>query len=428
MNTAAAKKKITGGKLKANKGKKQIRSSSKNDLNPSQDDYINKKIQRLNDVLDGDPVDIEWLRKMMITESGCVNDDIRAKVWPKLLNVDIFDQPKKKKVDIELKEFRENIWWRQVNLDVDRAHRRLPLGARLSRKRIIQQQLTNIIMRVLCRNPQLHYYQGYHDIAVTFLRVVGEDLAFCLLEKLSVNHIRDFMDKNMTRTNRMLSFFYAVLGKVDQQLESFLVRSDVGTIFALSWLITWFGHDVSSFETIVRLCDFFLATHPTMPVYLAVVLVKSHKPIIMQQECDMAMVHRYLCRLPAYIDIDSVDDLIKKSYDLFQEHPPTSLKTEVRKYLRESDSITQHAELLYKSSSQKPDRILRKRKKFSKLFPETSPYSNSCDGANRRLATTDLSLKKSHQTNPLVKVAVWTMTVSMGVVTFLVLNTNKYWL
>ena len=31
------------------------------------------------------------------------------------------------------------------------------------------------------------------------------------------------MDKNMNRTNRMLSLFYAVLSKVDQQLEQFLL-------------------------------------------------------------------------------------------------------------------------------------------------------------------------------------------------------------
>jgi len=47
----------------------------------------------------------------------------------------------------------------------------------------------------------------------------------------------------------------------------------------LSWLITWYGHDVNSFETIVRLCDFFLATHPVMPVYVAVV-VRSHYHIM----------------------------------------------------------------------------------------------------------------------------------------------------
>ena len=33
-------------------------------------------------------------------------------------------------------------------------------------------------------------FQGYHDICVTFLLVVGEDLAFALVDKLSLNHLR----------------------------------------------------------------------------------------------------------------------------------------------------------------------------------------------------------------------------------------------
>ena len=59
--------------------------------------YIKNKIRRLNDALDDDPVDIELLRKMMVTAEGCVTDDIRSKVWPKLLNVDIFERPRKKR-------------------------------------------------------------------------------------------------------------------------------------------------------------------------------------------------------------------------------------------------------------------------------------------------------------------------------------------
>lgn len=47
----------------------------------------------------------------------------------------------------------------------------------------------------------------------------------------------------------------------------FPTRSEVGQVFALSWLITWYGHVLKDFPTIVRLYDFFLATHPLMPVY-----------------------------------------------------------------------------------------------------------------------------------------------------------------
>lgn len=54
----------------------------------------------------------------------------------------------------------------------------------------LQEELIDIILRVLKRNPQLHYYQGYHDIVVTFLLVLGERIATPLVEKLSTHHLR----------------------------------------------------------------------------------------------------------------------------------------------------------------------------------------------------------------------------------------------
>lgn len=54
----------------------------------------------------------------------------------------------------------------------------------------LQEELIDIILQVLKRNPQLHYYQGYHDIVVTFLLVVKERLATALVEKLSTHHLR----------------------------------------------------------------------------------------------------------------------------------------------------------------------------------------------------------------------------------------------
>lgn len=57
----------------------------------------------------------------------------------------------------------------------------------------LQEELIDIILRVLKRNPQLHYYQGYHDIVVTFLLVVKERLATALVEKLSTHHLRYFL-------------------------------------------------------------------------------------------------------------------------------------------------------------------------------------------------------------------------------------------
>lgn len=55
---------------------------------------------------------------------------------------------------------------------------------------VLQEQLIDIILEVLKRNTQLHYYQGYHDVAVTLLLVVGERMAIALLDTLSNYHLR----------------------------------------------------------------------------------------------------------------------------------------------------------------------------------------------------------------------------------------------
>ena len=61
---------------------------------------------------------------------------------------------------------------------------------RVAEREVLQEQLIDIILDVLRRNPQLHYYQGYHDIVVTFLLVVGERMAIAIVETLSNHHLR----------------------------------------------------------------------------------------------------------------------------------------------------------------------------------------------------------------------------------------------
>lgn len=63
-----------------------------------------------------------------------------------------------------------------------------------------------------------------------------------------------------------------------------IFRAEVGTVFALSWLITWFGHVLSDFRHVVRLYDFFLACHPLMPIYFAAVVSSSLPALVLQLE------------------------------------------------------------------------------------------------------------------------------------------------
>ena len=62
---------------------------------------------------------------------------------------------------------------------------RFPPGIPEDDRPELQDQLTRLIIRILASNPDLHYFQGYHDVAITFLLVVGEEMAFNILQKLS---------------------------------------------------------------------------------------------------------------------------------------------------------------------------------------------------------------------------------------------------
>ena len=56
-------------------------------------------------------------------------------------------------------------------------------------------------------------------------------------------------------------------------MYGYLLKAELGTIFALPWLITWFGHVLPDYGDVVRLYDYFLAQPPLMPVYLAAAIV-----------------------------------------------------------------------------------------------------------------------------------------------------------
>ena len=56
-------------------------------------------------------------------------------------------------------------------------------------------------------------------------------------------------------------------------MRDYVEAAGVGTVFSLSWLITWYGHVLNELKNIVRLYDFFLACHPLMPLYLAAAIV-----------------------------------------------------------------------------------------------------------------------------------------------------------
>ncbi|XP_064598713.1 TBC1 domain family member 20-like [Liolophura sinensis] len=355
-----------------------------------------EKISSIQKCLESDPVDITSLRQLAISRGGLINDELRRKVWPELLGVDVSSIPPKPDQSVLIAHRDYN----QVVLDVNRSLKRFPPGMEEEKRLGLQDQLVDVIMRILVNHNELHYYQGYHDICVTFLLVVGEDLTFALVDQLSTNHLRDFMDVNMERTNHILNYLYPIVEQASPKLCEFMERSEVGTIFCLSWLITWYGHVLTEFRHIVRLYDFFIACHPLMPIYLCAAIVLYRESEILSSECEMCVLHCLLSKIPENLPFEQ---LISKAGDLYLQYPPTDLANQ--------------ALIKFKN------RNLSKLEKNNQL--SSSPVKLLKKPGQKALQVA--SADQSQGGSVLVKVTVWTLTAALSAAVWAVWNSAADW-
>lgn len=230
---------------------------------------------------------IEEFRTYATSNYGLISDDLRKEIWPLLAGVDC----RNIEATPNLEELKIHPEYNQVILDVNRSLKRFPPGIPYEQRIALQDQLTVLILRVIMKYPHLKYYQGYHDVAITFLLVVGEDVAYHVMEILSTNHLVECMQETMEPTQRRLMFIYPIIFHENAALYKFLQDSAVGTLFALPWYLTWFGHSLKSYRSVVRLYDFFLASPYLLPLYVTASIVLYRSTEIFECEMDMAAVH-----------------------------------------------------------------------------------------------------------------------------------------
>ncbi|XP_071192095.1 TBC1 domain family member 20-like isoform X4 [Salvelinus alpinus] len=339
-----------------------------------------RKVAEISQALNVTPVDVAALRRMAISEGGLLTDEIRCKVWPRLLNVPTDTLPEKP-------------------------------GMPDKQREDLQEELIDIILRVLGRNTQLHYYQGYHDIVVTFLLVLDERLATALVEKLSTHHLRDFMDPTMDNTKHILNYLMPIIERINPEVHDFMQQAEVGTIFALSWLITWFGHVLSDFRHVVRLYDFFLACHPLMPIYFAAVIVLYREDEVLDCECDMASVHHLLSQIPQDLPYET---LISRAGDLFVQFPPSELAREAAQQYSQQTAASTFKDFDLVSEQQRPDSVLRRR------LREKQALEGAAAGA--MVATAQPTVARRF-----VRLAVMGLTVALGAAALTLVNTALEW-
>lgn len=78
-----------------------------------------------------------------------------------------------------------------------------------------------------------------------------------------------------------LDDLHLLVRKCDPTLGKALMDSQMRPLYALSWVMTWFAHDLTDIQAAYRLYDLFMASHPAMPLYLAASHLMAHRDLIL---------------------------------------------------------------------------------------------------------------------------------------------------
>ncbi len=184
-----------------------------------------------------------------------------------------------------------------------------------------KQQLSDVILEVLRRNPHLRYFQGYHDICQVFLLVLGPGVAVRAVTKLSNHRVRDFMLPTLDASIEQLRLIPEILFKSDPELFDHL--NEVLPFIALSNVITMYAHNIQSLGDIARVFDVLLAREPIFSLYLFVAIICGRRDELWEvEDNETAELTYILSKLPKPLDLES---LIWKASDMAYTYPPADL-------------------------------------------------------------------------------------------------------
>ena len=203
-----------------------------------------------------------------------------------------------------------------------------------------------------CERGEQRYYQGLHDVASVFLLVCGDTKGRDVVVRLARTRLKDYMGPDLSKPLDLLQLIYPLLRGSDPDLHKYMETSEVGTVFALSWFLTWFSHDLERLDTIARLFDFVLSSHPLSVVYIIVAMLRNVKSELKRTvPCDMASLISYLRDAPARIcsKSNNMECVLSDANALMCRFPPSKLRKHVNE--KNSWSVNQHFDSVFSDTS-----------------------------------------------------------------------------
>ncbi|KAI9314244.1 rab-GTPase-TBC domain-containing protein [Dichotomocladium elegans] len=266
---------------------------------------------------------IKGLRHLGRTAGGFLNNSLRKQAWSLLLRHD--------EISKEVRSTEKHKDEDQVALDVARSFNAYPKAISPPTREKLRIKLTKVITHVLRTHPRLHYYQGFHDICSVFTLVFNERDASILMEHVALFYIRDAMLDSLEPILRQLTMLDTLIQKEDPKLHDHITSAGVLPYYCLSWVITWFSHDLNDLQKILRLFDLFLSSAPLMPLYMSAAIVLAQRKRILAEESDMSLLHTLLTNASKeqqHHHVDVLEQLIETALRLETAYPPLTLQIE----------------------------------------------------------------------------------------------------
>ena len=261
--------------------------------------------------------------RTLAINGGLVSNELRQIAWPYLLSErPRAETPERVKRDAK----NEAETFKQIQLDVPR-----------SANDEGRQFLATFLHDFFTKHDDLHFFQGFADVAWTVLQVMasgpvdtkGIAAAHFVLGRLSRDFLlRDAHRENFKAVYASLDVIHEIVRSCDKGLDELWYSSEATPYWAISPLVCLFTHDVADLTLKAKIMDGIIASEmqPELPIYMvaSLVLLPEVKSKL-KQDPDSSAMHQIL--LDAAKNEKYIEQLVPAAIALREKVPPRVLMT-----------------------------------------------------------------------------------------------------
>lgn len=313
-------------------------------------DIIHKNTLSLND--------FDIIHQLAVSKGGFLSLRLRKILWKKILGVDntkedeyelifideqkdtnIFTDPYKIDVFYSKKEkykFLKADDYKTIDNDVKRSkinsfpHSILSNDSStndINDKLLFLKKKLKIFINTMTtiNNSTYKYYQGYHDIGLYFIFLYMDDFinGLCVFQRFSEFFLKENLVSidNYQNFNSVLLILKEVITKLSPITQNILdMYTDGNALFAISWILSLFSHNVEDLNIQFRLFDYFIVSHPICVYHLTALIIIDQMKVFHHRK-DISQEKIYLHFQELNMDKIDFDNYILKTEESMKKYP-----------------------------------------------------------------------------------------------------------